>query len=178
MRVAQINLYLYDELSPEAQKNARHWWRSGYDNVFLEPMADKCKASLNKIGFNIERVEYSISYTQHDFAGFVGEFFYPSSLPAFNSEEKDLEEFFSQLTKMNEKAQEPIFAKFHLSNFGNLVFDDYNHDDIPAIFRGIARWLYRKLRNEMDFQLADSTVAEILRVNRYEFTESGERWTD
>lgn len=34
------------------------------------------------------------------------------------------------------------------------------------------------MANEMDFQLADSTVAEILRVNRYEFTESGERWTD
>lgn len=41
--------------------------------------------------------------------------------------------------------------------------------------RAFARWIYRSLEAEHDYQLADEQVDDSIRANEYEFTEAGKR---
>jgi len=42
--------------------------------------------------------------------------------------------------------------------------------------RDLARWLYRQLEREYDYQTSDDEVDEAIRANDYTFTEDGRRF--
>ena len=58
-------------------------------------------------------------------------------------------------------------------------------DDVPGVdtetalteqLRDLARWLYRQLEREYDYQTSDDEVDEAIRANDYTFTEDGRRF--
>jgi hypothetical protein len=42
--------------------------------------------------------------------------------------------------------------------------------------RDLARWLYRQLEKEFEFQTSDAVVDEAIIANEYTFTETGHRF--
>jgi hypothetical protein len=58
--------------------------------------------------------------------------------------------------------------------------DDYRdvsavEDDVTELMRDFARWIYRALEREYDYQNSDEAVDEMIRANGYEFEEDGAR---
>lgn len=49
-------------------------------------------------------------------------------------------------------------------------------EEITESLRDLARWLYRRLEREYDFQMSDAQVDAALRANDYTFTEAGARF--
>jgi hypothetical protein len=49
-------------------------------------------------------------------------------------------------------------------------------DAITEALRDLARWLYRQLEREYEYQTSDEMIDEALLVNDYTFTESGRRF--
>ena len=46
-------------------------------------------------------------------------------------------------------------------------------ETVTEALRDLARWIYRQLRQEYDYQTSDAVVDEILTINEYTFTDSG-----
>jgi hypothetical protein len=49
--------------------------------------------------------------------------------------------------------------------------------EILECARDLARWVYKRLRDEYEYTQTAEYIDEILQVNEYEFLENGERWT-
>jgi hypothetical protein len=59
------------------------------------------------------------------------------------------------------------------------VYQDMTADADDAVteaMRDLARWLYRQLEREYDYQMSDAVVDESIRANEYTFTASGRRF--
>lgn len=50
-------------------------------------------------------------------------------------------------------------------------------DDVKGSIRDLCAWAAKSLENEWEYQNSDECVADNIRLNEYEFTESGERFT-
>jgi len=53
---------------------------------------------------------------------------------------------------------------------------DGAEDTVSEAMRDLARWLYRQLEREYDYQTSDAVVDETLAVNAWTFTEAGVRF--
>ena len=49
-------------------------------------------------------------------------------------------------------------------------------DTVTEALRALARWLYRQLEREFDYQTSDEAVDEAITINEYTFTEAGRRF--
>ncbi|WP_288051937.1 antitoxin of toxin-antitoxin stability system [Acidiphilium sp.] len=49
-------------------------------------------------------------------------------------------------------------------------------DTVTETLRDLARWLYRQLEREFDYQTSDAAVDEAIAINQYTFTEAGRRF--
>ena len=58
---------------------------------------------------------------------------------------------------------------------GRFVGLDDVLDSASAIVRDLSHWLYRRLRDEVEYQNSDETVDESIRANEYEFYANGSR---
>lgn len=47
---------------------------------------------------------------------------------------------------------------------------------IVEAFRDLARWLYRQLEREYEYQTSDEAIDETILANEYTFTETGRRF--
>lgn len=71
------DVFLYNELSPEAQARARDWWRENLDqndwNHFSEPVIVEWKWLLKNKGFNDVKISWSGFSSQGDGASFTAD---------------------------------------------------------------------------------------------------------
>jgi hypothetical protein len=51
-------------------------------------------------------------------------------------------------------------------------------EEIRDCLRAFARWAYRLLEREYEFQMSDEAVDDLLEINGFEFLGSGKRWFD
>ncbi len=49
-------------------------------------------------------------------------------------------------------------------------------DMVTELLRDLARWLYRQLEREYDYQTSDQVTDEAILANDYAFTEDGRRF--
>ena len=60
---------------------------------------------------------------------------------------------------------------------GDLIdSDDFPEDKLIEAARDFMQWIYRQLEKEWEYQNSDEQVDEMIRINEYEFTESGRRF--
>lgn len=50
-----------------------------------------------------------------------------------------------------------------------------DEDELAANLRSFARWIYRQLEDEYEYENSDEVVAENIRINEYTFTANGKR---
>jgi hypothetical protein len=51
-----------------------------------------------------------------------------------------------------------------------------DEQEVAEALRDLARWLYRQLEREYDYQTSDATIDEAILANEYTFTEEGRRF--
>lgn len=81
MKEVIIRTYTFEELSEKAQEKARDWYRTAmyefgdYEDA-AEAVIEDAKAIGEILGIQIDRVYYSVSYSQGDGACFEGTYQY------------------------------------------------------------------------------------------------------
>lgn len=63
----------------------------------------------------------------------------------------------------------------HLSDSKSETFASEVETELLELMRAFARWIYRGLMEEYDYQLEDAQVDGAILANEYEFTENGKR---
>lgn len=69
MKIIETTVYTYNELSDDAKKEARDWYRAGNNYYFLSESMNEYACELlkkNKIKSDYFQVYYSLSYSQGD----------------------------------------------------------------------------------------------------------------
>lgn len=141
-------------------------------------------------------ITYNVSWGQGDGAAFRGTYSYAKGCA------KKIREYAPQDTELHNLADRLV--KVQRANFYQLsakaspgygwhsdttmaievyrddeyrgVSDD-DEEEVRDILRDFASWIYRRLRDEFEYQSSDEQVDETIRANEYEFTEDGERFT-
>jgi len=139
-------------------------------------------------------VYYSVAYCQGDYAAFTGKWTYrkgsmkalleyapvdtvlQSILADFNSLQK---RFFYRLAidcseRRGNQYVNNVYRRY-MSRYDEQAVDRDTEREAESIVYRLSSWLYRQLRNEVDYQNSDECVDENIRANEYEFDENGER---
>ena len=156
MKTIAINIYSFDELNEEAKENARNWFRRGFDFAWSDESLHSIKAFCAE--FNITLKDWSVNpyespsiETNAENSHFRGrnlKAFKRDSMPTGYCLDCDLYATFFDVFKSTGDAKQ--------------AFTD-------AIWQAAVSW-----RNELEYQLSEESIDDALRVNEYEFLESGD----
>lgn len=196
MRTIEVQLYQYDELSPEAQAKARDWYREGcLDYDWWDGCYEDFMRIAEILGVEIDTsgrggtpmIFFSGFYHQGSYAGFHGTYSYKKgsakAIRAYCNDE-ELIRIADALQDVQRRNFYSLVARVSLSNYGNLRVevedkeDPYREiaeeSDLRELVGDLAHWLYKTLQNEYEWLTSDEEVAESIRNNEYEFDEDGD----
>lgn len=163
MRVQEIKLYKFDELSDDAKEKAREWYREGYDGQFeWEYILDDSK------GIGLKILELHPIGTR---GCNKGEFI----TTARECAEKVLKNHGENCeTYKTARAYLKDIDALELDEDGDFVDED-TADEVTKDFKYSLLENYRIMfEKEVDYQNSDEVVDESIIANEYEFTEDGE----
>lgn len=199
MRTIQTNLYQYSELSEKAKQKARDWYTGEgfefqYDFVFddFTQICDILGIDLSD-SKNNSQIYFSGFSSQGDGACFNGTYRYKKNALKNMMQHAPIDTELHSIAIRLQSAQKTVFYKTRVKithsgsycHYNSMDFDfdndlypdlDDESESCKAIIEcmcDLAKWLYRELENEYDYQRSDSTVAENIEANEYEFLESG-----
>lgn len=196
-------LYQFDELEDSAKETARDWWRSCRDGSDFDFVRDDFVTIAELLGITIDMhnvplmgggtrqepsLSWSVGYCQSDYAAFDGRYTYRkgsvTAIKKYAPKDEELHHIASQLYKIQKENFYHLSAriKYH-SYYGQQVdvendkrqVTDATDSAITDAMRLLARWLYKSLRTEDEYQSADEQVDESMRIMEYTFNESGKR---
>jgi hypothetical protein len=191
MKTQEIQLYTFDELSDRAKEKARDWWRNGLD-FDHESIFDDAKEVGERMGIDIDDINYSGFSSQGDGASFVGSYrFAPKAKAAvkkYAPKDQDLARIVNTLTTVQAQNKNKIVADVRrtdrrYSHEGTVAIDvsrtddkDVSEDDVDNVqdaLREFMIWIYRRLQDHYDYEMLDETVDENLIANEYDFHADG-----
>jgi len=193
MRTIRTKVYLFNELSKNAQQNAIEKFRNNQE-VFLDFFNEYAKEQIEKSGFYDDvKLQYSLSYCQGDGLSF--------SCNHFDSEK--LKSIFKDiLGEGKEKTIELIYNDCNFvctANNGNYCFASKNDVDftfenykseyeninelvgkvlskIESLYMDLCKDLENQGYKEIEYQQSDEAVKETIIANEYEFTKDGKQF--
>jgi hypothetical protein len=170
METIQINLFQFEELNPEAQKNALDWYRSVAlqtdINLNLEVLEENLRGLLNTHKINTYKdlsLNYSLGYSQGDGASFTGCFKWKSYTitikrgGAFYVHEKSTY-INGESTKTGKEWGEKAEAEF------------------KEIYLNICRAVAKRGYSIIEAVSEEEALSDNIKVNEYTFLESGKRF--
>jgi len=195
MRTIQTEVFKYDELSDKAKEKARDWYReaSQGDDFYAECVIDDAKEIAKLFGLEIDQIYYSGFSSQGDGASFTGHYRYQKgackAVEAYAPRDTELHRICKDLQAIQRKSFYRISA--HITHSGryqheySMGFDymlngEYLYttmafeSDLTEALRDYARWIYKRLESEYDYQNSDEVVEETIIANEYEFLKSGD----
>jgi hypothetical protein len=201
MRTIETVVYQYDELSPEAQENARDWFLKDFKFEADFVLEDAARvAALLGIEFDTHTVdlygggtrqEPNISWsgfsTYGDGACFEGRYAYaPGSVEAVKAYaplDKELHSIAQQLQDVQKRHSYRLTAQCtHSGHYYHSGCMDVAVEDsreiyvvLTAALRDFADWIYSQLQAEYHYQVSPDNVEEAIRANEYEFTSDGKQ---
>lgn len=203
MRTIQKTVYLFSELSDSAKEKARNWYRelgsSDCDSVIsdFEQVAAILGLHLDQTPIKTmsgkERLEpavyYSVAHCQGDFAAFSGTWVYAKGsikrIKEYAPEDEGLHVIAEQWANLQKRNFYSLSARVSYHHYygqrvdyttvNNRYSSDDVLDDAHSLAKDLAAWLYRKLRDEVEYQNSDEAVDEAMEANDYEFYLSGEK---
>jgi len=147
-----------------------------------------------------KRVYYSGFSSQGDGASFDGRYSYvadaPKKIREYAPQDAILHAIADDLESLQNKYGKQLYAKTNVSghyvhancmavdvacaddgdygiNADSLIIDD--EKELTQILRRFANWIYRQLEQAYDYNMSDESVDENIRINEYEFNETGKR---
>lgn len=195
MRIKEIRLYQFDELSDEAKATARDWLRdaTASDTYVLDEMIDSLKALFKASG--IKLVDWSIgAYNQNNYVKFdLGDAADLTGARAMAWLENNLFDRLRITPAEFEKKRKEYMSYGEGYRIGKikpcpLTGMGYDEDLLDAIrksissgetlkeaFKGLADHIAKMFETEVEYQNKDEQVEENIRANEYEFTVDGKR---
>lgn len=189
-------LYHFDELTPAAKEKARDWYREATagDPYTLDCVLDDAREILGIIGFDLDAkcpIAYSLAYSQGDFACIQGHYAYKAgalkAIKAYAPTDTKLHNLADILQDIQRRNFYALRAtvKYH-SYYGMQIetedtrtYYGYASDEAASAlrdaFKALNGWIFKRLRDEYEYQMSDETVDDNIRANEYTFTESGKR---
>ena len=68
-----------------------------------------------------------------------------------------------------------ITMRFDVSRTDDRPVSEYDEEELSDCLRDFARWIYRALETEYEYQSSEEVTDELLEANGYEFDEDGNR---
>lgn len=201
MRVEQITVYTFNELSESAKEKARDWYRSAsdWDDFDADSVTYDAVEAGKLLGIAIDgtackpRIFWSGFWSQGDGACFEGSYAYakgaPKAIRAYAPTDKALHAIADGLQAIQRKHFYQLVAnvshsgRYYHEHSTRISVED-NRDswrdigtadeDVADLLRDFMRWIYRSLESEWEFRNSDEQVTESIVCNEYEFTADGE----
>ena len=200
MRIITVLVYGYDELSPEAQRRARDWYRENVcpgDDVPVMVAAEQAEETLRLFGVEVGRAPGSRKtpaiYWDDVTCAVEGDWDPARVSPSVLDEWRDSVEYgplAEQFAALVASAPADVDRTASLSSPGRYLTQEvsfsYESDERPDL----AEWyseasgaLYELVkqvgyaaRREVEWHHSDECIGEELRHNGYRFLENGDRW--
>lgn len=194
MRIDQVEVFKFSELSEQAKEKARDWYRqAGESDQWWDGIYEDVKEIAKLMGVEIERIGFSGFCSQGDGAHFVGSFKYAQGCAKAVADYAPLDKEVQQIAKEWQALQAVNFYKLtgtvkhsgHYQHENCTVFEVNRldtwassdvEDAVKEVLRDLMRYIYRRLEKEYDWQNSDSQVDAIILGNEYEFTANGEHY--
>ena len=191
MRVETRKIFIFDELSQEAQEKAIEYFRNckQQDGDLLMFFSDNVVEQLKEKGWNDVKLQYSLSCCQGDGLSFSGKL----NLRWFLENE-----YSHKLPKYKINAIcEYIYSVHSKGNTGHYCYASENHieydenyqdnierknldklwqdvlSEIKISYMALCRKFEKQGYDEIDYQLSDECIKEDIQANEYEFLENG-----
>lgn len=196
----QTTVYVFDELDERAKERARAWWRQGADVFEWDYMYDDFRACATRLGIDIggtdtkPAIYWSGFSSQGDGASFAGTYAYACgarrAIRAYAPQDAELQRIATELEHVQRRYDYALTAYIvaghsHYAHEMTMCIDvdggthDVSEEDAKTVrdaLRDFARWMYRALEREYDYQMSDECVDETIRANEYTFTAEGKRF--
>lgn len=201
MRTITKTVYKFSELDDQAKDKARDALRytSEYEaDAVIEDFANI--AELIGLDVNTRPVKlmngetryepnvyYSVAHCQSDFASFAGQWSYAkgchAAIRVYAPHDTELQAIADAWCELQRRNFYRLTASCSHGRDCQKVDDcavdcrytnDETLDAASDIVRDLAHWLYKRLRDEFEYQSSDEYIDEIIEANDYEFYENGE----
>lgn len=196
MTTKTINCYKYNELSEEAKRRARDWWRrsSCEDTYWSEGCLDDAEQVGELMGIEFRRrngkaanIYFSGFSSQGDGACFEGTWRFKAGMSKavrdYAPKDAELHRIARELTKAARRTFYTATARCqhsgHYYHSGCMCVDvdaergSDVEEDIKEALRDFADWIYRQLEKEYDWSQSDEAVVANIEANEYDFNENG-----
>ncbi|MFZ5693268.1 MAG: antitoxin of toxin-antitoxin stability system [Pseudomonadota bacterium] len=210
--IVTTTVYHLDELSEDAKKKARAWYREGaFDHDWFDFLYDDFERVCEILGVRLSTrtvrlvgggsrqkpcIWFSGFWSQGDGACFEARYSYAKAARRRIRDYAPKDGELHRIADALQAIQRRNFYQLHadINHRGR-----YDHEYCMAIaierdsptcqdmtvdaedvvteaLRDLARWLYRQLEREYDYQTSEEAVDEAIRANEYTFTTSGRRF--
>jgi hypothetical protein len=183
MRIIETKVFTYDELSDAAKQKARDWYTNGFEFI-PDSVIEDAQEIADILGVSDCKVFYSGFGSQGDGACINGKYSYGKGALKRLKEYAPTDAVLHGIAKRLQDAQRKAFYKIeckikHSGNYCHAYsmhfdfYDAYSNEEVIECFRDFAKWLYKQLESEYEYQTLGGAVAEAIEANGYEFTENG-----
>ena len=192
MRVQEVKLYTFNELSEDAKQLAIRNYRNNNQETFMDFFTEDAIQQIQEAGFRAPiKLAYSFSYSQGDGLSFSCDYFDSNVLhdifkDVLGSVFKDKTiEFLINNSEFRLRGNNGRYA---YASASDIDFDidsrlEYRHNvqglfqrvqlRLIDIYIGLCRKLEHQGYNEIEYQSSDEYISEELIANEYEFTADG-----
>lgn len=179
MRIEEVKVFTFDELSEDAKEKARYWYREGgLDYEWWDFSFEEFRNELLDIGVETDTFWFALPPDRADFL--------IANRPSIVDPKKLLKASGVDLrTKaaravLNYEADLSIGTNQYGSGSHQSHYVEADDDDIAEkveeFFTDKLHNFKKRLEDEQDYLYSDESIDESIRINEYEFTEDGERY--
>jgi hypothetical protein len=193
MRIIETKAYLYSELSDAAKQKARDWYTGEGFEFDADGSIEDVKQIADIIGVDDCKVLYRGFWSQGDGACINGRYSYSKGALKRIKEYTPLDTVLHDIVKRLQDAQRKGFYKTtckiahsggycHYNSmdfsFDNELWDNLDdrgasYQAIVECFKDFAKWIYRNLEKDYEYQTSKEVVEDRIIANECEFTEGG-----
>lgn len=183
----EYNVYKFEELNKEAQKEALDYFREESDLFYDDFIIDDWKEKLNDLGFEDAKIYYSGFYCQGDGASFDATI----NLEKLVSNIPELREHkYHWVLKYLETEYNPIkittiTSRYYHEKTKEIEIDRYYRDRLDARIDelesiiedyrlDLCHQIYDSLQLEYEATYSDEGLKDFIECSEYEFLESGD----
>lgn len=194
MRVIETKVFTFEELNSEARMKAIESFQhiNVKSDFWHDNVIDDAKQIGALMGIDIDKVYFSVFWSQGDGACFTGTYAYKKGSVKAVKEYAPRDEDVHSIAERLSAIQKDNFYKLgatikHSGHYyheyctdidvykdGNYTTDE-NDKALSDCLRDYMRWIYRQLEKEYDYQTSDEVIIDTIEANEYEFTEEGKQ---
>ncbi len=195
MRTIEKTIYQFSELSEKAKEKVLENERNNFDFSFGQECAiDDAKECAAILGIDVINILYSGFSCRGAGASFTGGYKYKKGAMKAIKQYAPLDTELHVIAKQLQDAQNKNFYKVSvgISQRGyyyheNTMYYDFSHeddgnynriaipnkDDFEEALQDFARWIYKQLEKEYEYQPSDESLIEKIEANGTKFCEDG-----